>query len=171
MANENGAEELDLGEEKPGKSKLIIIIAAVALLLVGGGLAAYFLLSGGDDEQAADESGELVAEEAAAQGPAQYLDLDPPFVVTLPGKPSLLQVGVSVRFSNEALGEFVTHNDPMIRHNLLNLLSAVDAKALKDRSEKEALQKKMLNELNRVLKELNAPAQIDALYFTSFVTQ
>lgn len=170
MANEKEAEELDLGEEKPGKSKLIIIIAIAAVLLIGGGLAAYFLLFSGDDESAEGVAGEA-AEETAVAEPAQYQDLDPVFVVTLNGKPSLLQVGVSVRFTNSELAEFLTHNDPMIRHNLLNLLSAVDASALSARSEKEALQKKMLDELNRVLTELNAPAQVDALFFTSFVTQ
>jgi flagellar protein FliL len=170
MANEQGTEALDLGEEKPGKSKLIIIIAIVAVLLIGGGLAAYFLLFSGGDESAEGEGGE-VAEEAAPKEPPQYLDLNPVFVVSLSGKPSLLQVGVSVRFSNSELGEFLTHNDPMIRHNLLNLLSSVDAKALSARSEKEALQKKMLDELNRVLTELKAPAKVDALFFTSFVTQ
>ena len=36
MANEEASEELDLGEEKSGKSKLIIIIAVVAVLLIGG---------------------------------------------------------------------------------------------------------------------------------------
>ena len=170
MAEEQGAEELDLGEEKSGKSKLIIIIAAVAVLLIGGGVAAYFLLFSGDEE-AAEEGAEAVTEETEQKGPAEYLALDPPFVVTLPGKPSLLQVGVSVRFSGEGLSDFVSHNDPMIRHNLLNLLSGVDAKALKERAAKEALQQQMLDELNRVLKELNAPGEVEALYFTSFVMQ
>jgi flagellar protein FliL len=171
MANENATEELDLGEEKKGKSKLIIIIAAVVLLLVGGGLAAYFLLFTGDDQAPEATDQEVAPEAAAPQGPAIYIALDPPFVVTLPGKPSLLQVGVSVRVGSEQIGEFVSHNDPMIRHNLLNLLSTVDAKALQARTAKEALQKKMLAELNRILKELQAPGQVDALYFTSFVMQ
>lgn len=173
MAIENEAEDLDLGEEKPGKRKLIIIIiAAVTLVLVVGGLAGYFLFFSADDgteNAAAPET--TAAEESVPQGPVQYLALDPPFVVTLPGHPSLLQVGVSVRFNGDELGEFVSHNDPMIRHNLLNLLSAVDANALKERAAKEALQKKMLAELNRILKELRAPGQVDALYFTSFVMQ
>ena len=172
MANEKAAEELDLGEEKPGKSKLIIIIAAVAVLLLGGGVAAYFLLSGSEEAATAEGADAAqAAPEAAAMGPVSYLALDPPFVVTLPGKPSLLQVGVSVSFSSDKLGEFITHNDPMIRDNLINLLSAVDANALKERAAKEALQKKMLDEVNRILKQLRAPGQVDALYFTSFVMQ
>lgn len=169
MANEQEAEDLDLGEEKSGKSKLIIIIAVAALLLIGGGVAAYFLLSGGDD--ASTDDSQEAEEMAEAQGPVQYLALDPAFVVTLPGHPSLLQVGVSVRFAGNELAEFVTHNDPMIRHNLLNLLSTVNADELKQRSAKESLQKRMLDELNRILKELKAPGQVDALYFTSFVMQ
>ncbi|MGD9164528.1 MAG: flagellar basal body-associated FliL family protein [Chromatiales bacterium] len=171
MANEKEAEDLDLGEEKPGKGKLIIIISAAALLLIGAGAAAYFLLFSGDDE-AAPEANEQVAEEAQVeQGPVQYLPLEPPFVVTLPGKPSLLQVGISVRFVGDELAEFVKHNDPMIRHNLLNLLSTVEANKLKDRAAKDSLQQRMLDELNRVLKDLKAPGQVDALYFTSFVMQ
>jgi len=170
MAKEQKAEDLDLGEEKPRKSKLFIIIGLSVLLLIGGGAVAYFLLSGGD-EPAASADSEAVADTRAEQGPVQYLALDPPFVVTLPGRPSLLQVGVSVRFANGELAQFITHNDPMLRHNLLNLLSAVDANALKARTAKESLQKQMLDELNRILKELQAPAQVDALYFTSFVMQ
>jgi flagellar FliL protein len=168
MANEKETDELDLGEEKSGKNKLIIIISAVALLLIGGGVAAYFLLFSGDEE-VAEEATEQVSEEVL--GPVQYLSLDPAFVVTLPGRPSLLQIGVSVRFVGDELTEYLKHNDPMIRHNLLNLLSSVDAKALKERAAKESLQRDMLKELNRILKELNAPGQVDALYFTSFVMQ
>ncbi|MCU7931512.1 MAG: flagellar basal body-associated FliL family protein [Candidatus Thiodiazotropha sp. (ex Codakia rugifera)] len=171
MANEQAAEELDLGEEKSGKSKLIIIISIVAVLLIGGGVAAYFLLMG-DDEEVVEEDAAATEEAAAAeQGPAQYIDLKPPFVVNLPGRPSLLQIGVSVRVTSDPLAEFIKHNDPMIRHNLLNLISATDAKSLKMRETKEALQAEMLQELNRVVKELEGPGEVDALYFTSFVMQ
>ncbi|MEJ2691622.1 MAG: flagellar basal body-associated FliL family protein [Candidatus Thiodiazotropha sp.] len=171
MVNETETEDLDLGAEKSGKSKLIIIIAAAVVLLVGGGVAAYFLIFSGDEGESVAADDESAEEVLVEQGPVQYLALDPAFVVTLPGKPSLLQVGVSVRFSSEELEGTITHNDPMIRHNLLNLLSTVDAKALKDRAAKEALQKRMLDELNRILKELKAPGKVDALYFTSFVMQ
>ncbi|MBT2969309.1 MAG: flagellar biosynthesis protein FliL [gamma proteobacterium symbiont of Ctena orbiculata] len=172
MADEQAAEELDLGEEKSGKSKLIIIIAIVAVLLIGGGVAAYFLLMGGDE--ATDEEGtasEQTAEAEVEQGPPQYIDMKPPFVVNLPGKPSLLQIGVSVRVRSDEMAEFIKHNDPMIRHNLLNLLSGADAKALKARETKERLQSEMLQELNRVVTELQGPGEVEALYFTSFVMQ
>jgi flagellar FliL protein len=171
MAEQQSSEELDLGEEKSGKSKLIIIIAIVAVLLIGGGAAAYFLLMGdeeaGDDATASEESAETEQE----LSPAQYVEMKPPFVVNLPGRPSLLQVGISVRVRSDEMVEFISHNDPMIRHNLLNLLSGVDAKALKTRESKESLQAEMLKELNRVVTELKGPGEVEALYFTTFVMQ
>ncbi len=169
MANEQATEELDLGEEKSSKSKLIIIIAIVAVLLIGGGVAAYFLLMGGDEP--ADEADASAQTAEAEQSPPQYIDLKPPFVVNLPGRPSLLQVGTSVRVRSDEMAEFIKHNDPMIRHNLLNLLSGVDATALKSRQTKENLQKQVLQELNRIVKELQGPGEVEALYFTSFVMQ
>ncbi|MEW8023301.1 MAG: flagellar basal body-associated FliL family protein [Candidatus Thiodiazotropha endolucinida] len=173
MADEQAAEELDLGEEKSGKSKLIIIIAIVTVLLIGGGVAAYFLLMG--DDEAVDEedpaSSEQAGETEEPLSPARYIELKPPFVVNLPGRPSLLQIGVSVRVRSDEMVEFIKHNDPMIRHNLLNLLSGADAKALKARETKESLQREMLKELNRVVTELVGPGEVEALYFTSFVMQ
>ncbi|MEW8470293.1 MAG: flagellar basal body-associated FliL family protein, partial [Candidatus Thiodiazotropha sp.] len=49
--------------------------------------------------------------------------------------------------------------------------SGADAKALKARATKEALQSEMLQELNRVVTELQGPGEVEALYFTSFVMQ
>ncbi|MEN8166179.1 MAG: flagellar basal body-associated FliL family protein [Pseudomonadota bacterium] len=175
MANETN-EDLDLGEEKSAKKRLIIIIAIVALLLMGGGLAAYFLLSAGDETTASSgeegsEKEQQVAEDAVEKGPAQYHGMNPVFVVTLPGDTSLLQVGVNVRVTSDQMIEFLKHNDPMLRHHLLNLLQAKDANALKKRQAKEALQTEMLTEINRVVKELSGPGEVDALYFTSFVMQ
>lgn len=169
MANEQESEELDLGEEKSGKSKLIIIIAIVAVVLIGGGVAAFFLLSGDEEAEAEEATAEEQVEEV--KGPAQYLDFKPPFVVNMPGKPSLLQIGVSIRVYSEPMAEFIRHNDPMIRHHLLNLLSAKDAKSLKTREAKDALQDEMLQALNQVVKELEGPGEVDGIFFTSFVMQ
>jgi flagellar FliL protein len=171
MAKSPANEDLDLGEEKSGKSKLIIIIAVVAVLLIGGGVAAFFLLGGEEEEETAEGEKQAAEEVAVEAGPAQYHDMDPAFVINLPGKPSLLQVGINVRVTSDALVDFLKHNDPMIRHHLLNLLQVVDAKALRDRAAKEALQTQLLDEINRIVKELSGPGEVEALYFTSFVMQ
>lgn len=173
MAKQAESEDLDLGEEKTGKKKLFIIIGIVAVLLIGGGVAAYFLLSGDDAEETTEggESTDKESVEEVEKGPAQYYGIAPVFVVNLPGRPSLLQIGVNVRVTSEPLVEFLKHNDPMIRHHLLNLLQNQDAKLLKTREAKEALQTQMLDELNRIVKELSGPGEVEALYFTSFVMQ
>ncbi|MBL3528606.1 MAG: flagellar basal body-associated FliL family protein [gamma proteobacterium endosymbiont of Lamellibrachia anaximandri] len=173
MAKEE-ADDLDLGEEKSGKKKMIIIIAIAVVVLLGGGAAAYFLLFSGDESEEAvteEAAEEKAAAEDAEKGPLLYHDLKPVFVANMPGKPKLLQVGVNVRVRGDAMVEFLKHNDPMIRHHLLDLLSAKDGKSLKERSAKEALQKEMLDELNRIAEELNGPGDIEALFFTSFVMQ
>ena len=176
MANQETNDDLDLGEEKSGKKKLIIIIVIVLVLLIGGGLAAYFLLFGDDeaDTDAADGKSAVKQEEtdiSEEKGPALYFNMTPVFVVNLPGRPSLLQVGVNVRVTSEEMVDFLKHNDPMIRHHLLNLLQGKQANNLVDRAAKEALQTEMLEEVNRIVKELSGPGKVDALYFTSFVMQ
>ena len=176
MATQETNQDLDLGEEKSGKKKLFIIIAIVLVLLIGGGVAAYFLLSGDDktDASAEEESSaekQQETETAKDKGPSQYYDMAPVFVVNLPGRPSLLQVGVNVRVTSDQMVEFLKHNDPMLRHHLLNLLQGKDAKLWITRKAKEALQIEMLNEINRIVKELSGPGEVDALYFTSFVMQ
>lgn len=169
MAKNIKSEDLDLGEEKASKKKLLIIIALVALLLVGAGIAVYFVLYGGG---ATDQASELEeSADAAEKGPAQYVEMAPVFVVNLPGRPSLLQVGVNLRVTNDQMIEFIKHNDPMLRHHLLNLLQRQDAESLQERTAKEALQVEMLNEINHIAKELSAPDKVDALYFSSFVMQ
>jgi flagellar FliL protein len=97
--------------------------------------------------------------------------MEPVFVINLPGKPSLLQVGVSLRVFSDQMVEFIKHNDPMLRHHLINLMQSQEAAKLRDRSAKETLQTEMLDEINRIVEELSGPGQVDALYFTSFVMQ
>ncbi|EGW53710.1 flagellar basal body-associated FliL family protein [Candidatus Endoriftia persephone] len=177
MAKDAAKEDLELGDEKPGKKKLIIIIAVATVLLLGGGAAAYFLLMGDEaptEEEVAQEQEQAKEEEPAAEvekGPPQYHALDPVFVVNLPGKPSLIQVGVTVRVRSDQMVEFLKHNDPMIRHHFLDLLGAKDGKVLKNREAKEALQREMLDKLNGIVKELDGPGEVEALYFTNFVMQ
>jgi flagellar FliL protein len=71
----------------------------------------------------------------------------------------------------DPMAEFIKHNDPMLRHHLINLLQSKDAATLRERAAKEALQAQMLDEVNRIVDELSGPGQVDALYFTSFVMQ
>lgn len=162
-------EDLDLGEENSAgsKKKLIILVGGIVLLLaVGLGVGLMFL--GGDEE--ATEEEEAVAE---APLPALYHPLDPVFVVNLPpgGKAKMLQVGVQVMARDPALIDFIKHNDPMLRHNLLSLFGNKKDSLLRDRKGKEKLQQEVFDTINGILQEQNGPGQIEAVFFTSFVMQ
>lgn len=170
MAKQQEDEDLDLGAENGGgsKKKLIIIIAGVILLLVMGLGVGWFLMDG--DEAAAENVAEEVVEE---QLPAIYHPLNPVFVVNLPpgGKAKMLQIGVQVMARDPALIEFIQHNDPMVRHNLLSLFGNQQDAVLRDRKGKEKLQAEVFKMINQILKDQKWAGEIEAVFFTSFVMQ
>ncbi len=180
MAEEKLEEDLDLGEENQGasKKKLIIIIGAVVLVLLLGGGAAWFFMSG-DDEAATDSAGTEQTDsgdkgkDEEEKGPAMYHSMAPVFVANLPPGSSakMLQVGVDLMMRDPELLEFIKLNDPMIRHQLLNLFSTQDAKALRKRNGKEKLQAEALETIQKIVKDQDGPGKLEAVYFTSFVMQ
>ena len=166
--NKDDDRDLALDQESGSKKKLIILIAAgVLLLLIAGGAIAWFLLGGGDEESA-EETPEQVEE-----APPIYYPLEPGFVVNLPpgSRAKLLQADIQIVARDQATVDFVKLNDPMIRHNLLNLLGASPDSELRSRAGKEKLQAEVLKQLNKLLKDQGGSGEIEAVYFTSFVMQ
>ena len=171
MAKKKLDDDLDLGIEKGAgsKKKLIIVVAAVVLLLVAGG-AGWFLFGGSSE---GDQPQEAAAEEPVEESPPIYHSLAPVFVVNLPpgGRAKMLQVGVDVMARKPELIEFLKHNDPMIRNNLLSLFGTQEGDALRSREGKEQLQKAVLKALNGIVEKQAGPGRVEAVYFTSFVMQ
>lgn len=176
---EESEDELNLGDEKgPGKKKLIILIAGV-FLLINLAIGAYIFLFS-DDGSGPVEGEEGIAAEVVEEA-AEEEDSRPTFyhaindlIVNLEGKPSLLQVGLQVRVRGEEMADFLKHNDPMIRHEFLNILGVQDGNKLKKRANKEALQKALTDRLRQIVVEQGGPESekgIEAIYFVAFVTQ
>jgi len=172
MADEKD-DDLELGDDAgTSKKKLIIIIAIAAVLLIGGGVAAWLLLSGGDEEES--ESEETAVEEqapAAPKGDVTYHDLAPVFVANMVGKPRMLQLGLQVRMYYPQLADFLKHNDPALRHAILNLMSAQDGQTLKTREGKDQLRRQIKEEINALIGKYNGPGEVDEVLFSSFVMQ
>lgn len=151
-----------------GKSWLIpTLIGVVVAALIGGGLAWYLLR---DPAPAADAEAEAPA---ANKGPAQYIGIDPAFVVNLADEDEIryLQVEIQVMTRDPKVAEDMKVHMPMIRNRLLLLFSQKRATELRTREDKEKLQADALKEVQDVLTaEIGRPG-IDALLFTSFVTQ
>jgi flagellar FliL protein len=143
------------------KKKTLLIAIGAAVVLAGAGIAGYFLLAGGDD------AGKTV------QLPAHYHAMTPAFVVNLADADSTRYLQADVQLmtrDTETLTALKLH-DPAIRNRLLLLFGSQSSAALAERAGKETLQKQALAEVRAVLKSEKAPDKVDALYFTSLVTQ
>lgn len=140
---------------------------------------------GAADEATASAEDEGGGEEAAAEGEGEgghdgkkaasaiYYPMTPSFVVNIGDSDAshFLQIEMQVRARNAAATDALKLHDPQIRNALLMLLGAQTVAEVNSREGKEALQKKVLAEIQRILKAETGKNGIDAVYFTSFVMQ
>lgn len=154
----------------PMKLVIVMIVGAVLLVAVSMG-GAFFLVKsmgmmnggGGAAAQVKDES-----------APANYLPLEPAFVVNFKerGRTRFLQVEMEAMTRDPLMLEEMKKHMPVIRNNLLLLLSAQTAETLHSAEGKEQLRITALGEINTVIeKESGTKEAFEALYFKSFVTQ
>jgi flagellar FliL protein len=149
-------------DENKKKKKTLLIAIGAAVVLAGAGIGGWFAFSGDDDTEA-----------APARLPAQYLALTPAFVVNLAdaGSTRYLQADVQLMTRDADTLAALKLHEPAIRNRLLLLFGSQSAAALAERAGKETLQKQALAEVRAALKAEKAPDRVDALYFTSLVTQ
>jgi flagellar FliL protein len=186
--------ELDVKAAKPGgKGKLIVLIAAVILLTSGSIIGVlYFMgmLGSSSGDKAADKT---AAKKMAAIKPSYYLSLQPPFIVNFADQShaSYLQVEMQVMAHNQEVLTLVSANMPLVRNNILLILSAQKFEQVSTRTGKEQLQKSILEAIQKVVesaeqqkhagqdKKDKKAASEDAakannvaqVYFTSFIMQ
>ncbi len=110
-------------------------------------------------------------EEGAGKA-AMYYAIDPPLVVNFEDGSVVrfLQITMELMASNQKAIESVTKNIPMIRNNLLLLMSNRDYQSMMSREGKEKLRMEALAEVRAVQKKQGGE-DIDDLLFTSFVVQ
>ena len=147
------------------KSRKLVWIVLVLVLLGGGGGGAFWFLRGhGGDAQAAAPK---------EQAPPQYIALEPAFVVNLADTDAVryLQAAVQLMTRDPDTAAAVTLHAPSIRNRLLLLFGQQSSQQLNGRSGKERLQQQALAEVRAVLKGQRAADKVDALLFTSLVTQ
>jgi len=153
----------------PAKKGFPILLVLIVLIVGvgGGGAAAYFLLPKGGDAAA-----EAPAKEEK-KAPAQYLALEPAFVVNLAdeGSTRYLQTELQVMARDpKVIAELTTHM-PAVRNALLMLFSKQKQADVRSQEGREKLQSDALVEINRVLEEETGSGSVEALFFTSLVTQ
>lgn len=156
---------------KSGKKTLLIIIATAVVCLGIGGGGAWFAFAG-----KGEADGEAKAKEAKAEPklPAQFIKLEPPFVVNFgPGSAkSFLQITVELMTRDPEMVEFMKHNTPIIRNDLLLLFGNKQVEDVSTNESREALRTAALESVRKIVEaEGKAPEALEAVYFTSFVMQ
>lgn len=173
-------EEDVASEEKAGsKKKLLIIAGGAVLLLIMTFAGLYF--SGFFDEEKISETAELSesnstesAEQAGESeaGETIYHDMTPPFMVNFSeGRIKILKIAISVMAKGDEVIEAVKKHDPLIRNNILMMLSAQNPEMLKTTDSKEALQASIKEEINKVLAERKVSSKVEDVFFTDLVMQ
>ena len=157
------------GEKKSSK-KLIIIILSVVLILAGAAGAYFFLVD--DNAEDAFEV-EETEPESAVSAEVFYYDFSKPLIVNFPtgSRMRLMQVSISLLVDSQEAIEDLKKHDPMIRNNLLMLISAQSSDELNSREGKEKLRQAMHAEVSTVLEKMTGKHSVKEVFFTSFVMQ
>lgn len=136
--------------------------------------------SGGEKDSKSESHGEGKSEgkgegkgEGGKKGAAVYFPMTPAFVVNLSDADSsrFLQIDMEVLAKNVEVTDAVKLHMPQIRNSVLMLLSQQKQHDIDTREGKEALQAKVLAEIQRILTAETGKPGVDAVYFTSFVMQ
>ncbi|VAW93429.1 hypothetical protein MNBD_GAMMA23-2059 [hydrothermal vent metagenome] len=193
MANKEKEKDLDLDVEQTGKSKtnLLIIVLIVVILAAGGGVAAVFLLGGDSEDEKAGTKGEEAAQVAPAH--AIYSALRPTFIINFEDtkKARYVQLDLTVMAHEQHAIDLVQEHSPVIRNNIITILSGQKYEVLSTLEGKQKLRTDLLNSINQTITtevSNSAPAEdkaddghvavpvagqsyIKAVYFTSLVMQ
>lgn len=150
-------------DEKPSSGKGLVL-GILAVLALGGGAGAWYFMG----------QGAAAAPRPEQRAPAQYVALDPPFVVNFDtgNAARFLQVSVQLMTRDLLMVDFLKAHDPVIRNDLLLLLGNQQAVEVATREGKERLRQGALESVRKIIEsEGGDPQKLEAVYFTSFVMQ
>lgn len=149
--------------------KMLWIIVAVLVIVMGAGGGWLWYSKATAAQTPADANTPATVE----REPAIYFALEPSFVVNLIDTDSVryLQSDVQLMTRDDATAKALQLHAPAVRNRLLLLFGQHSADQLALRSAKERLQEKSRDEVRALLESEGAPSKVDAVYFTSFVTQ
>ena len=147
---------------KKSRRKLFTILAVLLLLAAGGGGAWWYTGHAASAKK-----------EAEKKLPTQYFAMEPAFVVNLADTDAIryLQADVQLATRDPETLKALEEQAPALRNRLLLLFGQQTSDQLIQRSGKERLQDRALAEVKSVLKHEGAPDKVEAVIFTSLVTQ
>jgi len=192
MANDDEL-ELDTGTApKSGKGKLIIIIVLVILVTTGiviGVLYFTGILGGTGNSDSKDESEQSTTEQKElVVKRAFYFNMQPAFIVNFEeqSQAAYLQIEMQAMTYDKRVTDAMTKHMPVIRNDILLILSAQKFDEVRTRKGKEALQGEVLKAVQGIIGESMAAVikedgeevakgesvpNVEQIYFTSFIMQ
>jgi len=156
-----------------------IFVLTLGAVILGGGINAKLHPL---PDFKLDKDGKITAVEAPSAGGAHgadgagkaafYYAIDPPLVVNFEDGSVVrfLQITMEVMANSQKAVDSVQKNIPLIRNNLLLLMSNRDYQSMMSREGKEKLRQEALAEIRAVQKKQGGD-DVDDLLFTSFVVQ
>ena len=174
VEDDENAIELDDSGKKSGKGKLILIIVLVIVFLSGSTIGALYFtgaLGGGDSKKS--DAGETAEQVEEVLGPVTYFELKPEFVVNFEGeqKANFLQVDIQLMTRNSDVLSVLKEHAPLIRNNILLLLSGQKYNELRTLDGKEKMRAEVLAGVQQIVEaEIGIPG-VEAVFFTSFIMQ
>lgn len=189
-------DDLELGDAPPAKkggllkkilNKQVMIMAAALIVVVAISVGSTMLLTGGKSDGSEEDAEEMVAEESSgkdekkkkkkkkkgAKGESTYFNMEPAFVVNFADKTGLryLQITMEVLVSDPLVIEEIKKHKPIIRNNIVLLLSSLTYDVISTREGKQKIRTDVLKEMQKVMQEKTGEPGVEAVYFTSFVVQ
>lgn len=172
------AEAEETTEKKGGGNKLVVILLVVLIvvILTVGAVVATLMLTGGDEEPAGEKTAQEQTEEVEEEpkGPPITVPLDEPITVNLskPNDAKVLQVQLDMVTRDPKVEKMIKEQRSRIINDIMLSLSEVNAAELRTREGKEALQRTLTEDINRILEdgtELEQP--VENVYFTRLLMQ
>lgn len=136
------------------------------LLIVAGGLGAAW-------SQGWPPFAPRVDASQPVEAPPLYYTLDPNLIVNFEGggRVRYLQLGIELMTRDRAALEALRLHAPVVRNNLIMMLSDQSYDVLMTREGKESLQQAALEEVRDIMEQRYGRPAVETLYFTSFVMQ
>ena len=167
------------GEKKGGGGspmKLIIVMIVGGILLVAVSIGGVFFMmkSMGMLDGKGSGGGHKEEHSVVSDRPAIYFPLEPAFVANFKdrGRTRFLQVTLDVMATDQKIIDELQKHMPLIRNNILILLSKQEGELLQSGEGKEVVRAAILKELQEIMTEKTGMVKtVEEVYITSFVTQ
>lgn len=163
--------------------KMVLLVLILLMLLAGTSFATLSYLGvfdasndGQDDTLGVvmDSSNGVASETSDAPAiSVNYYPLEPEFVVNFMarGRQRYMQLGLSLKITDaKGIGLVETH-EPLLRNNIVILLSAQEYLTLQSDEGRLALRKQLLTNIRQLMTQETGQPIVDDIYFTSYVLQ